>query len=142
MVVLALFLNNTLSEREQSDRKPRTRDQEQPAPQQPSTQAEASYETCIAHTVNNPECKDCCDMLETDGQTRKACRDACAVHDFSQNTWFIPVDVVSVLGPEGDYSICTAGTDERACKNCCDSSGDLAGGDRRYCRNACAALHK
>ena len=102
----------------------------------------ASYVTCITHTVDNRPCKDCCDMLEANGQTRKACRDACAVHDFSQNTQFIVVDVVSVLGPEGDYSLCTTGNDERACKNCCDSSSDLAGGDRRFCRNACAALNK
>lgn len=132
----------TLSEGEQSNKKPRTTDREQPVPQQTSAQVAASYEKCIANTVDNRECKDCCDMLETDGQTRKACRDACAVHDFSQNTQFILVDVVSVLGPEGDYSLCTVGNDERACKHCCDASDDLAGGDRRFCRNACAALNK
>ena len=81
-------------------------------------------------------------MMETDGQTRKACRDACAVHDFSQNFQFVLVDVVSVLGPEGDYSLCTVGNNERECKHCCDSSADLAGGDRRFCRNACAARNK
>ena len=128
--------------REQSDRMPRTTDQEQPVPLQPQTQAVVSYETCITHTVDVRECKDCCDMLEINWQTRKACRDACVAHDFSQNTQFILVDVVSVLGPEGDYSMCTVGNDEKACKACCDSSDDLAGGDRRFCRNACVARNK
>ena len=128
----------TLSEGEQADNKPRPTDPKQPASQEPSTQATAGNETCIAHTVDDPECKDCCDMLEADGQTRKECRDTCAVHDFGQNTQFIPVDVVSILGPEGDYSMCTTGSDEQTCKNCCDSSDDLAGGDRQFCRNACA----
>ena len=106
-----------------------------------------TQDTCLGHTRDNPECKDCCDSLDTDANGRKTCRDACAVYDFSQNTDFISVAVASVLGPQGDYSVCTAAEDtdpaastgERECKLCCDGSGELQAGDRRFCRDACNA---
>lgn len=96
-----------------------------------------STEACLNNTADEGQCKDCCDSLDADGNARKACRDSCAVQDFSQNTELISFEIVSVLGPNGDYSGCTASGDERACKDCCDNSDSLAGGDRRFCRDAC-----
>jgi len=96
-----------------------------------------SYDSCIFHTKNNPECKDCCDCLEGNATTRKTCRDACAIQDFSQNTDFIPIRSVSVSGPNGNYSACTASGTEQVCKECCDGSPAIPCGDRRFCRDAC-----
>ncbi len=121
------------------DQQPQQKDQ--PDPQLPEVSITANQDTygmCIYNTSSNPECKDCCDMLETDGQTRKECRDTCATHDFNLNTEFILLDVTSILGRDGDYSICTVSGDERECKRCCDSSTELTGGDRRFCRDVCA----
>jgi hypothetical protein len=96
-------------------------------------------DVCLNNTRDEAECKDCCDSLEEDGAARKACRDECPNHDFAQNTDFIAIDVPSSLGPDGDYSVCTATGDERACKACCDDSTALQAGDRRFCRDTCVA---
>jgi hypothetical protein len=69
-------------------------------------------DVCVNNTRGEGECKDCCDSLDAGGATRKACRDACPTHDFSQNTDFITVDAPSSLGPAGDYSACTAAGDD------------------------------
>jgi hypothetical protein len=95
---------------------------------------------CINRTRNNPECKDCCDCLEGDADTRKSCRDVCAVHDFGLNTNFITISPMSVSGPQGDYSVCAAKGTEQTCKECCDSSSTFSCGDRRFCRDACNAM--
>jgi hypothetical protein len=97
----------------------------------------ASFSACLNHTRDNPDCKDCCDCMEGNASARKACRDACAVHDFSQNTDIVPVSTVSVSGPGGDYSACTAKVGEQACKECCDGSPEISCGDRRFCRDEC-----
>jgi hypothetical protein len=94
-------------------------------------------DACLNHTHGEAECKDCCDCLETDSAGRKACRDACPKHDFSQNTDYITIDVISILGPDGDYSAYTSAGSQGACKDRCDSSTTLQSGDRRYCRDAC-----
>ncbi|MEW5870279.1 MAG: hypothetical protein AB1894_13470 [Chloroflexota bacterium] len=99
-----------------------------------------SAEACLNNTHDEAECKDCCDALDTHAAGRKACRDACPQHDFSQNQDFITVQVASLLGPGGDYSACTAAGSQGACKECCDSSTALQSGDRRYCRDACNQL--
>jgi hypothetical protein len=93
--------------------------------------------SCINNTEDNPQCKDCCDCLSgIDGETRTACRDTCAVHDFSKNTNLITITVPSILGLNGDYSQCVAkGATE--CKTCCESSIGLSCGDYQYCRTAC-----
>jgi len=95
--------------------------------------------TCLDNTRNEGECKDCCDSLDADGAARKACRDACPTHDFAQNTGFITVDAPSILGPEGDYSLCTATGDAGSCKACCDDSAALQAGDRRRLRRPLVA---
>ena len=95
-----------------------------------------TYQSCINNTVDEGQCKDCCDCLDNSGE-RQSCRDACAVEDFNDNSDFITVDAPSVLGPEGDYSAAVATGSEQACKSYCDTSDDLACGDRRYCRDVC-----
>ncbi len=100
--------------------------------------AQPEITQCLNHTRQEGECKDCCDSLSVDGSARKACRDECPQHDFTQNTNFITVNAPSSLGPTGDYSACTLTDNERTCKDCCDSSADLQAGDRRFCRDACA----
>ena len=104
-----------------------------------TTSGSADYESCINNTLDNPACKDCCDCLDDDAKARTACRDECAVHDFSQNTDFITVSAPSSLGPDGDYSACVEGGTAPACKDCCDGASELLCGDRRYCRDACNA---
>jgi Spy/CpxP family protein refolding chaperone len=94
---------------------------------------------CLNNTRSEAECKDCCDSLDADGTARKACRDACPTHDYAQNTSFITVEAPSILGPGGDYAMCSAAGTEQTCKACCDGSPDLQSGDRRFCRDACAA---
>ena len=106
---------------------------------EPTPAAGITGDACVNNTRDEAECKDCCDSLDADGTARKACRDECPNHDFAQNTDFITIDVLSSLGPEGDYSACTTAGDERTCKECCDGSPDLQAGDRRFCRDACAA---
>jgi hypothetical protein len=96
-----------------------------------------SSAVCINHTRNNPDCKDCCDCLEGDADTRKSCRDVCAIHDFSLNNNFITVSPVSVSGSQGDYSVCAANGTVQTCKECCDGSPTLSCGDRRFCRDVC-----
>ena len=104
----------------------------------------AAAESCISHTKDNPQCKDCCDCLSgADGATRTQCRDTCATHDFSQNSNFITVTAPSVLGPNGDYSTCVAKSSSAECKVCCEGSSGTQGelglqcGDLQYCRTAC-----
>ncbi len=92
--------------------------------------------SCISNTVDEAECKNCCDCLDVPGE-RQSCRDTCATHDFSDNSDFIFVDASSVLGPDGDYSLAVAAGSEQACKQYCDESEDIACGDRRYCRDVC-----
>jgi hypothetical protein len=101
-----------------------------------------SYDSCIMHTKNNPECKDCCDCLEGNATTRKTCRDACNSQNFSQNTDFIPIRPVSLSGPNGNYSACTASGTEQACKAFCDGSSAVSCGNRRFCRDACETIGK
>lgn len=93
--------------------------------------------SCINNTKDNPQCKDCCDCLSgVDSSTRTACRDTCAVHDFSKNINLITISVPSVFGKEGDYSECVAkGATE--CKTCCENQIGLVCGDYQYCRTAC-----
>jgi hypothetical protein len=110
-----------------------------PASVEPTPAAGITRDACLNNTRDEAECKDCCDSLEGNGAARKACRDECPNHDFAQNTDFITMDVPSSLGPDGDYSACTAAGDERACKACCDDSTALQAGDRRFCRDACVA---
>ncbi len=103
-----------------------------------SVLAATPYE-CLNNTHHEGECKDCCDCLDADAETRRGCRDECVTHDFSLNFDFITFDPLSILGPDGDYSVCTDAGDESACKTCCDGSEELACGDRRFCRDACVA---
>lgn len=112
-------------------------------PSRPGEESSASmdsstYESCIGNTKDEPECKNCCDCLDTaDGAVRTACRDECAVSDFSDNSDFITVSAPSVLGLDGDYSECVALGGESECKSCCESSMELQCGDYRHCRTAC-----
>ncbi|MCP4353511.1 MAG: PKD domain-containing protein [Desulfobacterales bacterium] len=99
----------------------------------------ATYDSCINNTTDAPECKDCCDCLDTDADTRGSCRDTCATHDFSSNSDFITVEAPSTLGPDGDYSTAVDTGTEQACKKYCDDTSELSCGDRRYCRDACNA---
>jgi hypothetical protein len=96
--------------------------------------------TCLLQTNCNAECKDCCDCLPGDADTRKNCRDACAANDFSPKTDFITVSPVSVSGPGGNYSACADAGSETACKECCDGSPAISCGDRRFCRDICNAM--
>ena len=119
--------------------------QVQPAAQvQPTVQAQTADQAsltadlCLNNTRAEGDCKDCCDSLSADGAARRACRDQCPAHDFTQNTNFILMNAPSSLGPQGDYSLCTAAGNEGACKDCCDSSSALQAGDRRFCRDTCA----
>ena len=98
-----------------------------------------AVKTCATKTINESQCKTCCDCLNADAATRRSCRDACAVRDFSLNSDFITVDAPSVLGPDGDYSAALDAGSERACKEYCDGSDELDCGDRHYCRDACNA---
>ena len=99
-----------------------------------------AYESCINNTIDEAQCKDCCDCLDNPGE-RKDCRDACAIEDFTDNSNYIEVDAPSVLGPDGDYSVAVETGSEQACKTYCDESDLLACGDRRYCRDACNAAY-
>lgn len=94
---------------------------------------------CLNMTSNESRCKDCCDCLDTDGATRRSCRDNCAADDFSQNSEVIVVDAPSVLGRDGDYSVALNAKTEQECKEYCDGSDELACGDRHHCRDACNA---
>ncbi len=96
---------------------------------------ELNFESCIDNTIDEPQCKDCCDCLN-DPDERQSCRNSCAGIDFSDNTDFISVDAVSILGPDGDYSAALEAGSEQAGKAYCDQTDDLACGDRRYCRDA------
>ena len=96
-------------------------------------------EVCINNTANEGQCKDCCDCLTGDASIRQACRDNCPGHDFGLNSDLITVNVPSVIGAEGDYSIAISMATEQACKAYCDGSSELACGDRRFCRDACNA---
>ncbi|MBF0102788.1 MAG: SMP-30/gluconolactonase/LRE family protein [Desulfobacterales bacterium] len=98
-----------------------------------------SSSSCNNNTTDEAQCKDCCDCIDADAATRKACRDACIQHDFTQNSNFITVETVSVLGPNGDYSVAVSTGNEQSCKEYCDGSAELSCGDRRYCRDACNA---
>ena len=104
-----------------------------------TTPGAVSYQPgmCLNNTQDGAVCKDCCDALDTDADGRKTCRDACAVHDFAQNTSFITITVKSTQGPTGDYSACTLTGSQSTCKVCCDSSNTIENGDRRFCRDAC-----
>lgn len=81
------------------------------------TGSTASFSACLNQTRDNPECKDCCDCMDGNASARKACRDACASQDFSQNTDFVAVSTVSVSGPGGDYSACKQKEESRPAKN-------------------------
>jgi len=109
---------------------------------EPAPVLEASADSCIHNTKSEADCKDCCDCLAEDADSRKTCRDSCATHEFSLNTGYIAVDALSVLGPDGDYSSCTSLETEQECKNCCDGSDAFSCGDRRYCRDQCNTQYK
>lgn len=94
---------------------------------------------CLNKTSSESQCKDCCDCREVDAATRRSCRDACTVHEFSLNADSISVDDPSKLGLDGDYSAALKAGNEQSCKEYCDGSNDLACGDRHYCRDACNA---
>jgi len=96
---------------------------------------ELNFESCIDNTIDEPQCKDCCDCLN-DPDERQSCRNSCAGIDFSDNTDFTSVDAVSILGSDGDYSAALEAGSEQAGKAYCDQTDDLACGDRRYCRDA------
>ncbi len=106
-------------------------------PPQASNVDSSVYQSCLSQTKDEAECKDCCDCLDADENTRKSCRDACPNEDFDDNTDFITVDAQSVLGPNGDYSTCTGLGNEQECKQCCDTSSEYSCGDFRFCRDAC-----
>ena len=106
----------------------------------PILEGALTADACLNNTRSKAKCKDCCDSLEVDGADRKACRNACSGHHFTQNTDFITVELSSILGPDGDYSACKSVGRQGECKNCCDSSSELQSGDRRYCRHACNQL--
>lgn len=101
--------------------------------------AQTTSFSCLNNTIDEGQCKDCCDCLDADAATRQSCRDACPTHDFSLNSDFITVDAPTMLGTEGDYSVALSADSEQACKEYCDGSPDLVCGDRRYCRDACNA---
>ncbi|WP_319550350.1 hypothetical protein [Desulfogranum marinum] len=94
---------------------------------------------CPETARNESQCKTCCDCLETNGPTRRSCRDICADYDFGQDSGKVPIDAPSVLGEDGDYSTALNLGSEQACKEYCDGSDELACGDRHYCRDACNA---
>lgn len=97
----------------------------------------SDVDSCINNTKDNPQCKDCCDCLAgVDSETRTACRDSCAVHDFSKNYDIISIDVPSILGKDGNYSVCVA-KGSLECKTCCENQIVLQCGDYQYCRTAC-----
>ena len=104
-----------------------------------NVEAGTTSSVCLNNTSNEGQCKDCCDCLEVDAATRRSCRDACSVNEFSLNADFISVSAPSKLGPDGDYSAALDAGNEQACKEYCDGSDDLACGDRHYCRDACNA---
>ena len=106
----------------------------------PTLEGALTVDACLNNTRSKAECKDCCDSLEADGADRKACRNACSGHYFTQNTDFITVELSSILGPDGDYSACKSVGRRGDCKKCCDSSSELQSGDRRYCRHSCNQL--
>lgn len=98
---------------------------------------DTNINSCVNNTKDNPQCKDCCDCLSgVDSQARTACRDTCAVHNFSKNTNIIQITVPSLLGKEGNYSECVARGSEE-CKTCCENQIGLQCGDYQYCRTAC-----
>lgn len=94
---------------------------------------------CLQTTTSESQCKTCCDCLDSDGETRRSCRDNCAEYDFGPDSRQTPVDAPSVLRAEGDYSVALERGTEQACKKYCDGSEELACGDRHYCRDACNA---
>lgn len=94
---------------------------------------------CLQTASSESQCKTCCDCLDSDGATRRSCRDNCAEYDFGPDSRKTPVDAPSVLGEGGDYSVALNLGSEKACKEYCDGSEKLVCGDRHYCRDACNA---
>jgi gluconolactonase len=62
----------------------------------PILEGAPTADACLNNTRSKVECKDCCDSLEVDGADRKACRNACSGHHFTQNTDFITVELSSI----------------------------------------------
>ena len=129
-------------DRDEGDKKPTstgTQGGQKPTTNTTPTNVDTSeFSSCINNTKDAPECKDCCDCLtDTDGSTRTACRDACAVEDFSDNSNYITVSAPSTYGANGDYSQCTDTGSSSECKSCCEGSMGLQCGDYRHCRTAC-----
>jgi hypothetical protein len=96
---------------------------------------------CLNRSADEGCCKDCCDSLEVDAASRRHCRDACIVHDFSLNTNIMAMPVVSHKGPIGDYAAALSAGDGPACKDYCDGTANLTNGDRHYCRDACNVVY-
>lgn len=93
---------------------------------------------CVERSRDEPRCKDCCDCAAVACTESTPCRDACKLHDFSQNTAIVDPVVTSTLGPAGDYGACVSGNaTEDACKTCCECTSNLACGDYQYCRTLC-----
>lgn len=102
-----------------------------------SNMSNFTSDSCIKNTKDNAQCKDCCDcLIGVDSTIRTSCRDTCAVNDFSKNSNILTITVPSLLGKEGNYSVCVAkgSTD---CKTCCENQIGLQCGDYQYCRTAC-----
>lgn len=96
--------------------------------------------TCLSATANEGQCKDCCDCLDLPCAEVVACRDACPKHDFAGNTVTLQVSAPTVLGTNGDYSVCTKQSPEQACKTCCECENRFVCGDKRHCRDACMGV--
>jgi hypothetical protein len=133
-------LESQIFEEEKPEEPPERPDEQGVPPEESSSSEEidsSTSESCIGNTRDEPECKDCCDCLDSDSSVKTTCRDECAVSDFSGNSDFITVSAPSVLGLDGDYSECVSLGEERECKICCESSMELQCGDYRHCRTAC-----
>ncbi len=99
--------------------------------------APGNAQACLLHTTNEADCKDCCDCQDLACADVIACRDACPSLDFSKNDDAAKLTPTTVLGPGGNYGLCTQAATEDACKSCCECDGNFACGDKRHCRDAC-----
>lgn len=95
-------------------------------------------EVCLLHTIDLPHCKDCCDCAPIGCTELTPCRNACKEHDFTGNKDFVDMQIPTVLGPGGDYSVCVkTNPTAQSCKYCCECLQGLACGDYKYCRTLC-----
>ena len=94
-------------------------------------------ETCVEHTANETDCRDCCDCREGACEEKKSCRDACADHEYKENSNFIELHIPMDHAANYDHTPCIVQGEERACKTCCDCSPTYLCGDLKLCRTAC-----